>query len=88
MVEPEMVFTDLDGIVSLAERLIKYVVDYVLNNNNPELKFLENYDEESKKEIVSKLKKIAGEKIKKIDYDEVIRILEKKKENFVFSDIK
>nr|CAG8439368.1 2931_t:CDS:2 [Entrophospora candida] len=84
MVEPEMIFTDLDGIISLAERLIKHVIGYVLSNNSSELKFLEIYDEQKKKEIITKLKKIAGEEFEKIDYSEVIELLEKNKENFVF----
>lgn len=86
MIEPEMIFTDLNGIINLAERLIKYVVNYVLANNNLELKFLENYEEN--KEITSRLKKIVNEELKKIDYDEAIKILEKNKNRFVFSNIK
>ncbi|MCE8163532.1 MAG: asparagine--tRNA ligase [Candidatus Moeniiplasma glomeromycotorum] len=88
MVEPEMTFTDLEGVINLAERMIKHVVNHVLVNNNSELKFLENYDEENKKEIISKLKKFAGEKFKKIDYNKAIELLEKSKEIFVFNDIK
>lgn len=88
MVEPEMTFTDLAGIINLAERLIKYVINYVLNNNSPELKYLENYDEENKKEIISKLKKIAGKEFKRIDYEETIKILEKNRQNFIFNTIK
>ena len=88
MVEPEMVLTILDELTDLAEKLIKYVINYVLNNNGPELNYLENYDKENKKEIINKLGKIIGGEFKKIDYNEVIRILEKNKENFVFSNIK
>ena len=88
MVEPEMAFADLEEITNLAERLIKYVINYVLNNNNSELKYLEKYDEKNKKAIISKLKKITGEEFKKIDYVESIEILEKNKNNFVFNDIK
>lgn len=89
MVEPEMVFADLEKITNLAERLIKYVINYILDDdNNSELKYLENYDAENRKEIIGKLKKITGERFKKIDYSETIKILEKNKENFVFNEIK
>ena len=90
MVEPEMVFSDLEAITNLAERLIKYAINYVLDKNNYELEYLENYekDKENKKKIISKLKNIASEKFKKIEYSEVIKILEKSKKNFVFNDIK
>ena len=52
MVEPEMAFADLEEITNLAERLIKYVINYVLNNNNSELKYLENYDGKNRKAII------------------------------------
>ncbi|KAG0632723.1 asparagine--tRNA ligase [Tuber brumale] len=52
MVEPEMAFADLDKLINLAERLIKY-----------ELKFLEKFNE---KEIISKLQKILTSDFKKI----------------------
>jgi len=88
MVEPEMTFADLNDILNLAEELIKYVINYVLDNNSPELKYLENYDKENKKEIVSKLKKIVDNQFKKVDYAQALEILKVKKENFVFNDIK
>ncbi|MCE8168446.1 MAG: asparagine--tRNA ligase [Candidatus Moeniiplasma glomeromycotorum] len=87
MVEPEMAFTDLSGIINLAEKMIKYIINYALKNNDPELKFLENYNKENKKEIINKLKKVASTDFKKIDYEEVVKMLEKNKENFIFNKI-
>ncbi len=88
MIEPEMAFVDLEKIINLAERLIKYVINYALDNNGYELKYLEDYEEKNKKKIISKLKKIVDREFKKVDYEEVIKILEKNKENFTFSNIK
>ena len=87
MVEPEMVFADLDKIINLAERLIKHVINYILDNNGTELKYLENYDKENKKEIINKLKKIVDQQFKRINYTQVLEILKVKKENFIFNDI-
>ena len=87
MVEPEMAFADLEKIVSLAEQLIKYVINYVLDNNSTELKYLESR-EENKKEIINKLKEVRDIKeFKKIEYTQAIEILKEKKENFIFNDI-
>ncbi|CAI2199244.1 19801_t:CDS:2, partial [Funneliformis geosporum] len=86
--KPEMTFTDLAEIINLAEKMIKYVVNYVMDNNLAELEYLENYDKKNKKELVRKLKKIASTDFKKIDYEESIKILEKNKQAFVFNDIK
>ncbi len=88
MIEPEMAFADLETIINLAEKMIKYVINYVLGNNSIELKYLEDYDKENKKEIISKLRKFSAANFKKVDYNEVIKILEKNRENFVFNDIK
>ena len=88
MVEPEITFTDLTQVINLAEKMLKYVINCVLENNLNELKFFESYEPEKKKEIISKLKKIAGEEFKKIDYNEAIKILEKSKEKFIFNNIK
>jgi asparaginyl-tRNA synthetase len=87
MVEPEMVFADLDKIINLAERLIKHVINYILDNNGTELKYLENYDKENKKEIINKLKKIVNQQFKRIDYTQALEILKVEKENFIFNDI-
>jgi asparaginyl-tRNA synthetase len=88
MIEAEMAFTDTKKIINLVEKLIKYIVKRVLNNNSLELKYLENYDEENKKEIINKLKKITDKKFKKINYNKAIEILKDKKKFFTFDDIK
>jgi len=88
MVETEMAFADLTGIINLAEALIKYVINYVLDNNSAELNYLENYDKESKKEIITKLKKIVAKQFTRIDYTQTIEILKEKKQDFIFNDIK
>ena len=85
MIEPEMAFADLDKIINLAENLVKYVINYIINNNIKEVEFLESYN---KKEIISKLKKIFGIDFKKIEYSKSVEILEKNKNSFVFNDIK
>ncbi|RHZ36417.1 asparagine--tRNA ligase [endosymbiont GvMRE of Glomus versiforme] len=89
MVEPEMIFADLETIINLAEKMIKYVINFVLDNNSAELEYLENYDKENKKEIINKIKKISRTsfRFKKISYNECIRILEKNKKTFAFDNI-
>ena len=85
MVEPEMAFADLNTIINLAEKLIKYVVNYIISNNIKELEFLENYNKKLK---INKLKEVSNADFKKIDYNESIKILEKNRSSFVFNDIK
>ena len=85
MIEPEMTFTNLEKVINLAERLVKYVINYVVINNIKELQFFEKFNE---KKLISKLQKILTSDFRKISYDESIKILEKEKNNFVFNDIK
>jgi len=85
MVEPEMVFTNLDKIITLAERLVKFAVNYVLVNNLPELEYLEKHNQ---KKIIDKLKRLAGDDLIKVDYNQCVEILTGNRENFTFNDIK
>lgn len=85
MIEPEMAFVDLETIINLAKRLVKYVINYIITNNIKELEFLENY---KRKEIINKLQKILSNDFRKVDYSEGVEILKKNKQKFVFNDIK
>ena len=42
MIEPEMAFYDIEDNMNLAEEMLKYVINYVLENCNDDLLFLEN----------------------------------------------
>ena len=51
MIEPEVAFMDLDGNMDLSEDFIKYVLQYILDNNSDDLEFLDKrlFDEEKTK---------------------------------------
>nr|CAG8551372.1 15250_t:CDS:2 [Entrophospora candida] len=83
--EPEMTFTDLEGVIDLAEKMIKYTIDYVLNNNLEELDFFTNYNQ---KDLIKKLRKILKTSFKRVDYKKCIEILVKNKKIFISSGIK
>ena len=40
MIEPEMAFYDLEDNADLAEEFIKYIIQYVMENNRDDLEFL------------------------------------------------
>jgi len=85
MVEPEMAFADLEEITDLAERLIKQVINHILDNQRAELEYLEKYN---KKEIINKLRKVADQPFQRINYAQALEILKAKKEIFTFNKIK
>lgn len=77
MVEPEVAFLELDGIMELAEEQIQYVVNRALERCKPELKELER--DTTILEQVSK-------PFPRIHYEEAQKVLQKLKEEFAASD--
>jgi asparaginyl-tRNA synthetase len=69
MVEPEMAYANLDDVKTLAEDMICFIVDRVLNNRMPELKALER--------DVTKLERIR-KPFPRMTYDAAVEILKSK----------
>ena len=69
MVEPEMAYAQLDDVMALAEDLIVYVVERVLETRQQELQTLER--------DVSKLESVR-KPFPRISYDEAVEVLKKK----------
>ena len=72
MIEPEMAFTDLEGDMDVMEDMLKYVVQYVLDNASLEIDFFDQFVEKGLKE---KLTKLVDSPFTRIDHEEVIKIL-------------
>jgi len=72
MVEPEMAYATLDDVKTLAEDMLCFIVDRVLNNRQAELKTLER--------DVSKLEKIR-KPFPRMTYDQAVEILKQKGSN-------
>ncbi|MGB5941878.1 MAG: asparagine--tRNA ligase [Leeuwenhoekiella sp.] len=91
MIEPEVAFCDLDGNMDLAEDFIKYVINYILENCQEDLEFLENrriQEDKSKPEaeraampLREKLKFVLNNHFKRVSYTEAIDILKASKPN-------
>jgi asparaginyl-tRNA synthetase len=77
MLEPEVAFLDLDGDMALAEDMICYVIDRVLNKRSEDLKALER--------DITKLEKIK-KPFPRITYDEALTILAKKNKKVEWGD--
>ena len=72
MIEPEMAFCDLDGLMDIEEEMLKYVIKYVLDTCPEEMEFLNSFVE---KGLIEKLKKVVDSKFVRIDHAEVIKLL-------------
>ncbi|CAN8074946.1 unnamed protein product [Agarophyton chilense] len=74
MIEPEMAFADLKDDMDNAERLVKYLVSYILQKCDQDLAFFDRFVE---KGLLRKLNTVADEDFARISYTEAIEILDK-----------
>ncbi|WP_185877297.1 asparagine--tRNA ligase [Blattabacterium cuenoti] len=91
MIEPEIAFSSLKESIDLAEKLLKFIINYVLKYCIEDLLFLDENTKKcnkgKKKFIVERLKHIYKTPFHKISYTESINILKKEieKKNIKFS---
>ena len=81
MMEPEMAFADLNDDMNLAEKMIKYLITYVLKELPEEMEFFNKFIDEG---IKDRLDNILTSEFARITYTEAIDILEKSGEKFVY----
>lgn len=72
MIEPEVAFCDLNGIMDIQEDMLKYIVQTILDKASEELKFLDRFAE---KGLIEKLTTLVHSKFTRITHEEVITIL-------------
>ncbi|MDR3432326.1 MAG: asparagine--tRNA ligase [Rouxiella aceris] len=72
MVEPEVAFATLDDIASLAERMLKYVFQAVLNERADDMAF---FAERVDKDAISRLERFVTSDFAQVDYTEAVEIL-------------
>ncbi len=81
MVEPEIAFCDLEGLMDIEEEMLKYIINYCLNKGHDELVFLDQFVE---KGLIDKLTKIVNSKFTRISHEDVITILKKADQKWEF----
>ena len=81
MIEPEIAFCDIDGLMNIEEEMLKYVIKYCLDNAYDELEFLDKFVENG---LIKKLEKVINSKFTRVTHEEVIKILKESKEKFEF----
>jgi asparaginyl-tRNA synthetase len=81
MIEPEIAFADLKDDMILAESMLKYVINYVLENAPEEMAFFNQFVD---KGLIDRLKLVANSDFGHVTYTEAIEILEKNNDNFEY----
>ncbi len=81
MIEPEIAFCDLEGLMDNEEEMLKFIVNYVLEKCPDEIDFCDKFLEEGLKE---KLIKLINSKFTRISHHDVIDILKKADKKWEF----
>ena len=82
MIEPEVAFCDLNGIMDIEEDMLKYIVKYVLDNCPNEMEFFDKFVE---KGLIDKLTKLVNSTFTRIKHEDVITILKEAKVKWEFT---
>ena len=81
MIEPEICFADLNDDMDLAEDMIKYTFQYVLDNCPEEMEFFNQFVD---KTLLDRLNNVIHSDFARISYTDAIKELEKANDKFEF----
>ncbi len=81
MIEPEIAFADLDDDMLLAEGMLKYVINYVLDHAPEEMNFFNSFVD---KGLIERLTGVVNAEFGRVTYTQAIEILEKNNEKFEY----
>ena len=81
MMEPEICFCDLEGLMDNEEEMVKFVISYVMKECKDEMEFLNKFVD---KGLIDRLNNIVNNEFVRLDYSEAITILEKVKDRIQF----
>ena len=79
MIEPEIAFADLKDDMVLAESMLKYIINYVLENAPEEMAFFNSFID---KGLLERLHNVVNSDFAHVTYTEAIEILEKHNDKF------
>lgn len=81
MIEPEMAFYDLNDNAELAEKFLKYVLKYVLDNADEDMQFFDKFIQPG---VCDMLKGVIDKPFARITYTDAIKELEKNNKKFEY----
>ena len=81
MIEPEMAFADLEDNMVLAETMIKYIIQYVLDHAPEEMEFFNSFVD---KGLLERLQVILGNEFGRVTYTEAVDLLIQSGKEFQF----
>ena len=82
MIEPEIAFADLQDDMRLAEAMVKYVINYVLENAGEEINFCSQFVD---KGLLDRLQSIVSQEFAQVTYGEAVKLLQAAAQPFEYS---
>ena len=79
MIEPEIAFADLEDDMILAESMLKYIIQYVLEHAPEEMAFFNTFID---KGLLDRLNHVVNSEFAKVTYTQAIEILQKHNDKF------
>ena len=81
MIEPEMAFAELADNMDTAEAMMKYILNYVMENAPEEMEFFNKFID---KGLIDRLSNIINSDFERISYTEAVDLLQKSGEQFQY----
>ena len=81
MIEPEIAFCDMNGIMDIEEDMLKFIIKYVMDRCPLEIDFFDKFVEKGLKD---KLNKVLNSKFVRITHHDAITLLKEAKVDFEF----
>ena len=81
MIEPEMAFAELAENMDTAEAMMKYIINYVMENAPEEMEFFNKFID---KGLIDRLSNIINSDFERISYTEAVDLLQKSGEQFQY----
>ena len=81
MIEPEMAFADLEDNMEVAEEMLKYIIQYVLDNALEEMEFFNSFVD---KGLLDRLHNILNNDFGRVTYTEAVDLLIKSGKKFEY----
>ena len=81
MIEPEMAFADLEDNMEMAEEMLKYIIQYVLEHAPEEMAFFNSFVD---KGLLERLDNILNNDFGRVTYTEAVELLKKSGKTFEY----
>ena len=81
MIEPEMAFADINDNMDMAEAMVKYIINYLLENAPEEMEFFNTFVD---KGLLERLNLIVNSEFERLTYTKAIELLMPHKDEFKY----